>query len=234
MKKCPACGRTYDESLSFCLNDGTILPSESEEQTLVIPQSPARKKSRFLLWLGITGLTILAGAIVAVGVIFYIYKSQNESVREKKPIGVNPSPSPKSSSTPKVKPTTAALENGSPVEYSSPQPAIEKPTPNNEAAEDITPIGWDTTANGFKGEAGQTYTFQCPAEGTEQSIFGSDIYTQDSSICTAAVHAGIISLAQGGKVTIEYRPGRSVYGSTVRNGIKSKTWGEYPRSFVVR
>jgi cytoskeletal protein RodZ len=213
------------------LNDGTALTSASEEKTLVIPPAPARKKSRFLLWLGITGLTILAGSIVAVGVLFYIYN--RETVREKKSIGGNPSLSPKSSSTPKAKPNVA-VENSPPVEASSPLAASEKPTPNEADDEEITPIGWDTTANGFKGETGQTYTFQCPADGTAQSIFGNDIYTQDSSICTAAVHAGIISLAEGGKVTIEYRPGRSVYGSTVRNGIKSKTWGEYPRSFVVR
>jgi hypothetical protein len=109
-----------------------------------------------------------------------------------------------------------------------------RPDADNDESADVTPIGWDTSAGGFKGEAGQTYRFSCPAAGTAAGIYGSDVYTDDSSICTAAVHAGSITRAQGGMVTIEIRPGRSTYGSTLRHGIKSMNWGEYPRSFVVR
>jgi hypothetical protein len=234
MKQCPACNRTYDDSQSFCLMDGTSLAIEGEEKTMVMQQPSTRKKSRFLLWLGLTGLIILAGIGVVAGLLFYNFSRQGESVRgEKRQTGVNLPPSPKLTPTLKVTPTPASAKS-SPVEESSHEVEESKPTPNNADTEDVTPIAWDTTASGFKGEAGQTYTFQCPEEGTEHTIFGSDIYTQDSSICTAAVHAGLFNLAQGGVVTIEYRPGRSTYGSTVRNGIKSKTWGEYPRSFVVR
>jgi hypothetical protein len=99
---------------------------------------------------------------------------------------------------------------------------------------DITPIDWETSAGGFQGEAGKTYTFRCPGEGSAKSIYGSDIYTDDSSICTAAVHVGLITVERGGVVTIEIRPGRSNYGSTTRHGIKSINFGEYGRSFVVQ
>jgi hypothetical protein len=109
-----------------------------------------------------------------------------------------------------------------------------RPDSDNDETADVTPISWDTSAGGFQGEAGRTYRFRCPSDGTAQAIWGSDIYTDDSSICTAAVHAGIISRARGGEVTIEFRPGRSTYGSTTRHGIKSNNFGEYQRSFVVR
>jgi hypothetical protein len=99
---------------------------------------------------------------------------------------------------------------------------------------DITPIDWDTSAAGFQGEEGKTYAFRCPADGSAKTIYGSDIYTDDSSICTAAVHVGLISLHRGGVVTIEIRPGRPAYGSTTRHGIKSINFGEYGRSFVIR
>jgi hypothetical protein len=65
-------------------------------------------------------------------------------------------------------------------------------------------------------------------------IWGNDVYTTVSSVCTAAVHAGVITLESGGEVTIEMKPGRSVYGSTTRNGITSNTYGEFSHSFVVR
>ena len=77
-----------------------------------------------------------------------------------------------------------------------------------------------------------TYRFECPPDGSESAIWGNDIYTADSSICTAAVHAGVITFEKGGTVTIEFRPGRQIYGSTERNGVTSHTFGEYPRSFV--
>jgi hypothetical protein len=118
-----------------------------------------------------------------------------------------------------------------PIKESGSNPA---PDSDNEDSKDTTPIAWDTSAGGFTGEEGQTYKFRCPAEGTEQPIYGNDVYTDDSSICTAAVHVGLISLERGGIVTIEIRPGRSTYGSTTRHSIKSNSFGQYGRSFVVR
>jgi hypothetical protein len=37
-------------------------------------------------------------------------------------------------------------------------------------ARDITPISWDTTAAGFKGEEGRTYRFRCPSDDIAQTI----------------------------------------------------------------
>jgi hypothetical protein len=220
--------------------DGTPLTADSEVKTVVMQRPAARKKSRFLLWLGLAGLIILAGGGVVIGLLFYNYSGQSDSVQGKRQPRVNVQSSSLSPTVAKVAATPTSAKN-SPVADSSPENDESESASSNQVdtanqidTEDITPIGWDTTASGFKGEAGQTYKFRCPEEGTEQGIYGSDIYTQDSSICTAAVHVGIITLAQGGVVTIEYRPGRATYGSTVRNGIKSRTWGEYPRSFVVR
>jgi hypothetical protein len=61
-----------------------------------------------------------------------------------------------------------------------------------------------------------------------------DIYTLDSSICNAAVHAGKLASESGGSVTIELRPGESSYKGTTRNGIKTNDYGQYGSSFVVK
>lgn len=232
MKRCLKCNQTYtDENLNYCLSDGTALTIESEQQTVVIQKSQMPKKSGLLLWLGLFGLIVLVGIGVIGGLLIYKYSNRGESVRGERQNGANLSPSPTLKSTPRVTPTTAI---NSSVTESSPKNEEVKPSPTIEDTEEITPIAWDTTPSGFKGEVGQTYKFECPADGTVSSIWGSDVYTADSSICTVAVHAGLINLAGGGIVTVEYRPGRPTYGSTVRNGITSKTYGEYPRSFVVR
>ena len=64
----------------------------------------------------------------------------------------------------------------------------------------------------FRGQNGAHYVYTCPFYGVAGSIWGTDVYTDDSSVCTAAVHAGLITLAGGGTVTIEIRPGSVVHG----------------------
>jgi hypothetical protein len=83
-------------------------------------------------------------------------------------------------------------------------------------------------------ELGKTYKFKCPAGGKESAVWGTDIYTLDSSVCNAAVHAGKLASDNGGSVTIELRPGESAYKGTMRNGIKSNDYGAYGSSFVVK
>lgn len=111
-------------------------------------------------------------------------------------------------------------------------------TPNTEAvvreADDQTPVMWNTSATMVSGEPGKTWKFKCPSNGREGTVWGTDTYTIDSSICTAAVHAGKFVLESGGSVTIELRPGESAYKGSTRNGIKTNDYGAYGRSFVLK
>lgn len=81
-------------------------------------------------------------------------------------------------------------------------------------------IAWGT-----KGDlpAGKRYEFTCPKDGTPGDVVGSDFYDADeSSICTAAVHAGVIGLKEGGRVTIDVQDKKAlVLRGSERNGIKS-------------
>src|SRR4051794_2944158 len=81
--------------------------------------------------------------------------------------------------------------------------------------------GWSANATAFRGQDGQQKVFDCPAYGTVRGLYGTDVYTDDSSVCTAAVHVGLISLGGGGTVTIEIRPGAASYTGTKRNRMTS-------------
>ncbi|MGA8277514.1 MAG: LCCL domain-containing protein [Rhodanobacteraceae bacterium] len=98
-------------------------------------------------------------------------------------------------------------------------------------------IDWQTSPLDLdlRGMNGERYTFNCPTGKPQPSrVTGSGPYTDDSSICTAAVHAGLIRPKAGGEVTIEIRPGQQRYEGSVRNYIKT---GDYARpwsgSFVI-
>lgn len=99
-------------------------------------------------------------------------------------------------------------------------------------------IDWQTSPLDLdlRGMNGETYTFYCPPGKPEPSrVDGSGPYTDSSSICTAAVHAGVIRPQNGGSVAIEIRPGQNGgYAGSERNYIRT---GNYDRlwsgSFVV-
>jgi hypothetical protein len=93
--------------------------------------------------------------------------------------------------------------------------------------------GWSATAAAFRGQNGARYVYTCPFYGVAGSIWGTDVYTDDSSVCTAAVHAGLITLAGGGTVTIEIRPGQDSYTGSTRNRITSSSYPSWLGSYVL-
>jgi hypothetical protein len=96
-----------------------------------------------------------------------------------------------------------------------------------------TAITWSTPGRQFRSSAGEPITLVCPARGQFAPVWGSMIYTDDSSICTAAVHAGAIRAETGGPVMFRILPGRENYSAARRNGVTSERWGEWETSFSV-
>jgi len=71
------------------------------------------------------------------------------------------------------------------------------------------------------------FTCRCSAEAAQNgSVWGTDVYTDDSAMCRAAFHAGRIPLG-GGVVTVMRGQGRALYVGTTRNGVVSY---DYPAS----
>ncbi|MGI2909344.1 LCCL domain-containing protein [Tolypothrix sp. VBCCA 56010] len=93
-------------------------------------------------------------------------------------------------------------------------------------------ITWDANASNLRGRLDQDFTFICPSSGRVGTVWGTDIYTDDSLICSAAVHAGLITAKNGGKVTIRIRPGEDFYNGTTRNGVSSQRYGSWQGSFT--
>ena len=93
--------------------------------------------------------------------------------------------------------------------------------------------GWSADVKHLRGRNNQRFTYVCPAGGTARTVWGTYTYTDDSSVCTAAVHRGLITFARGGIVTIEVRPGRSSYAGSRANGVTTRSYGSWAGSFIV-
>jgi len=96
----------------------------------------------------------------------------------------------------------------------------------------VGPESWSRTAAAFRGKDGTRLTVRCSADGPGGSVWGTGTYTDDSSICAAAAHAGLITLASGGSVTIEIAPGESSYAGSVANEVSSSDYGSFSGSFT--
>ena len=64
------------------------------------------------------------------------------------------------------------------------------------------------------------------------SAWGTDIYTDDSTITYAAVHAGAIAVGVTDYVYVKVLPGQSNYISSTQNGITSSSWGSWNGSYT--
>jgi hypothetical protein len=110
------------------------------------------------------------------------------------------------------------------------------PTPAGTTVEAIDPAlsgGWLSTAEVHRGANGDEFRYSCSPDGVFGSIWGSGPYTDDSSVCTAGVHAGVITRARGGVVTIVIRPGRASYEGTRRHGVTTEPYEAWDGSYVV-
>ena len=82
--------------------------------------------------------------------------------------------------------------------------------------------GWTASATSFRGQNGGRYRYICPGNAGLGGAYGTNIYTDDSSPCAAAVQLGLFTRTTGGRVTIQIAPRQASYQGTTANGISSQ------------
>lgn len=98
--------------------------------------------------------------------------------------------------------------------------------------EEATDVSWGLDATEYRGQDGRRIAFLCPPDGEIGSVWGTGTYTDDSSVCSAAVHAGLINTVEGGRVVIEIAPGEDAYEGTEAKGVSSRDYGSWSGSFT--
>jgi hypothetical protein len=84
----------------------------------------------------------------------------------------------------------------------------------------------------FRGQPGKTIVLQITGA-TGGAVWGTDVYTDDSSIPAAAVHAGVLKDGETGIVQITMLPGQESYAGSNRNRVESGSWGHWDGSFRI-
>lgn len=65
------------------------------------------------------------------------------------------------------------------------------------------------------------------------AVWGSDVYTTDSILGAAAVHAGVLKQGETGVVEVTILPGQNAYEGSTRHGVTTMQYGPYPSSFRI-
>ncbi|XP_076810416.1 uncharacterized protein LOC143453138 [Clavelina lepadiformis] len=100
--------------------------------------------------------------------------------------------------------------------------------------QDITEVTCQT--RGIDPPFGQSsavsFEVNCPASCSNSvgNVWGDVIYTDDSSICRAAIHDGIITESTGGKVRFFFTDGQNSYRGVLRNSVQSSSYGSWQKS----
>jgi hypothetical protein len=78
--------------------------------------------------------------------------------------------------------------------------------------------------------AGATFYFRVRGE-PEGPLWGSDIYTGDSSVAVAAVHAGLVKAGETAIVKVTVVAPLARYQGSVRHGVTSHDFGRYGAAY---
>lgn len=96
-------------------------------------------------------------------------------------------------------------------------------------------LTWTDSTYLFAFSEQTSYIVNCPAEGVDLSsgtVWGTDIYTDDSAVCVAAVHAGAIT-TDGGVIRVTMLEGQESYTGSERNGVTTQDYDSWGGSFSV-
>jgi hypothetical protein len=88
------------------------------------------------------------------------------------------------------------------------------------------------TLTGYQEKVGKSFHFQVTGA-TTHTIWGDGVYTTDSPLATAAVHAGVLQSGQTGivKVTIVAAP--PAFNGSTKNGVTSQPYGPFPAAYKI-
>ena len=128
-------------------------------------------------------------------------------------------------------PSAASAASTAPV-ASAPAPAVASAPASG--SDSPIEVGCTYAGSQIAGPAGTRKLLNCPLGCFDRGwIWGTEHYPNDSTICNAAIHAGVIP-AEGGNVVVTREEGRPAYRGSRRNGIESADYGEFESGFRVQ
>lgn len=119
------------------------------------------------------------------------------------------------------------------VTPADPQPAGSDDGQTEQTTGDVVSAVWATRGDEVL-EGVDAVDVECPPAGEgdlEYAVWGTLVYTDDSSVCAAAVHGGFLDPTTGGVVRVVAAPGQESYEGSDTGLVTSSAWGSWDASF---
>ena len=88
------------------------------------------------------------------------------------------------------------------------------------------------TLSALRGQVGKLFAFKVTGA-VGGSVWGTDVYTSDSSLTTAAVHAGVLEVGKTGTVKVRIIAPPPTFSGSTRNGVTTFDYGAYPGAYQI-
>lgn len=98
------------------------------------------------------------------------------------------------------------------------------------AAPALTPAQDPGNLTSYRDKVGQAFLFTITGT-TNGTVYGDGVYTDDSELATAAVHAGIVSPGETKDVQVQILPGQQSYKGDLNFGVSSNSYGAWDGSY---
>jgi hypothetical protein len=79
---------------------------------------------------------------------------------------------------------------------------------------------------------GQILTFEVTGD-PNGAVWGTTVYTDDSALALACIHAGFITVGVTKIVTVQLLEGRSSYTGSTQNGVTTNSYGSWLYSYTI-
>jgi hypothetical protein len=86
--------------------------------------------------------------------------------------------------------------------------------------------------NSYQNQIGKTFAFRVTGV-ANNNLWGTDVYTTDSSLAAAAVHCGIVKVGQTGIVRVKIVPSPPAFQASARNGVTSNNYAMYVAAYQI-
>ena len=86
--------------------------------------------------------------------------------------------------------------------------------------------------HGLCGTPGATYYFRVTGA-TEGTVWGTDVYTRDSALGVAAVHAGLLKPGETAVLRLKVAPAQKSYPGSTRHGVTTTDYGDFPECWTL-
>jgi hypothetical protein len=78
---------------------------------------------------------------------------------------------------------------------------------------------------------GKNYVFWIKGRKTAGTVWGSEIFTSDSTLALAAVHAGLLADGESAAITVKVLAGQDSYTGSTKNGVTTSGYGFWGLSY---